>query len=1254
MGGRTGLKSEGRTTTAKKAETGLAFAFLFVFVLSGLLFSAPARAGAPSVDAFFSDNTFHIYLGEEDGMAPGDVFNILREGFVIGRAEIVSVGRFHSLARVTVLTMPVSQGDKLEKVDLEQPAAESAPPLEKPAAPTAAVKQPVAEAPAKPEEAPTPPAVESAPPVETTALPPAGEKPPETATQSQPLPETGKAPIEIDEKTRERIEKAERRLELNLKGYHYLKYRTWGASGNEGVFINDSSLMTYGRRLEQATDLTVEADFQNKFKLGGKVYRMPAQEQDMLFNFEAGKLKATMGEFPSTFRSFELSPFAKKLSGGEVIYKTNKIDIGGVFSESKSASKSQAFTGNGTWGPYRINAIEILPGSESVQINGQSLSADQYAIDYFIGKITFCSKDTPPECRVISGSDRVQITYEQKMLMALKGGAITGLGAAYRPGGGYLKEVGFSWLSEDAAASEQAVFVENTFSITSAELLAQTAVTDRMPTDATPTQTIVLPAPPDARFYPWLLLRAGFEEVKLNEAALTSGAGYEIRSPDDYAVGVVRLLAPPSVAGADVYSVNYVYYDHALAGRQENEAITDVSELEGFQYRVEKPYIYPGTETLRQCPQSDPCRNTCPDIQIDYDVSQENNLIIFHGSVADILLTDQICLTYIYVPAEAPQAARFAHSALDVMTSWEFGKALKLEYEFARSEADVSGVTVQVVREPVTRFETAQTCVPGVDTGGCVYELLNDNIVSGSDRIAVSVSDQPLTAGREYFLDIDTGRLRFASATFATGTVVWADYQYRPPVDVGIKTGSASRLRASGSKGIFSFELKKKTAETFFSPLGGNTSLETGRTEMSINAQPSEGLSFGWRKSDYARAEDVFEFSSVTTRSTEYTIDYADGILKSSTIKLASETSADNRPTRVTDYSRDTRSFAAEADAPFMKGLTITLGHDAEDYSERTGASNSSDAKTMSWGFTYEPSSQGGLSIDADFTNNKTNYTGASAYSTANSARYIAFDYSPFKLLMLSGEINSQRVSDTRPGSQASGVDSSAVQISARPFWRVSSFSAGITQEDYPGQASGRTKVRNSTYTMTMNVSRGLTFTPTFSRSLSLITGSGASKSDNDSYKFEYRPQGRRYEFMFMLQNGKDKGSAGASSKTKRENFEAKYEFSDAVNTLFKYDKTSRTGSAGGAADSTRMLNLYLNYLPSDNWTLSTRMERANNTNGESRSNRRNIYLTSDMKVSKTMTWTLEYQIKKYTNAANSELNYRGSILETKLQADFE
>ncbi|MFH1538556.1 MAG: hypothetical protein ABIH66_06330, partial [bacterium] len=692
------------------------------------------------VNAVFPDSTLLFYQGREDGVRAGDVYEVLRDDFVIGRVVVTEAERLYSFARITVFTMPIRRGDRLRKVG----PAMLLPEIE---------------------------------PLRSVIMfgerEAAGGRP---AVSEGPEPGTG---VLIEEKTRKRIEEAENPLKIKFDGSHYVKYRTFGASGATGTFISDSGLLLRGQTIEQGTNLTIEATYKDSFKLGGNIYQMPLQERELLFNFEAGNIKATMGDFPAEFRTGKLSPLTKKVSGGEVLYTTNKLDASALFSEAKSYKKTQSFSGNGTYGPYRINAVEILSGSETIQINGETIAEDEYQIDYFIGKITFCSRGIPPECRVISESDRVQVTYEQRLLLALRGEGVTGMGAAYRPGKKFLKEVAFSFISEDAASSEQQILVEGTYSIATAGLSAQTAGTVRwMPDGADPKQMVVLPIPEYSRLKDsgYLFLKPGFEIVKQGEALLSSGTDYKIY----YAEGAIQLFSPATAT----ITVKYVYYDHDLVFSKNDEEILDELDLDGLAFQLSKFTIYSGTEIVKECTKSDdPCDVgdpfSCSDFSSSYTIN--DNRIIFKPDVISILSSKRICMAYYYVPSAPPSASRFDHAVLDVTTSWDFGELLGFNYEFAKSEADVSKTPIQVVRERVTPpFERSVTCPSEDFSNPCIYPLRNGNIIEGTEKITVSTSDVPFLSGSEYFLEIDTGTVRFTNATFATGTVVYADYQYNP------------------------------------------------------------------------------------------------------------------------------------------------------------------------------------------------------------------------------------------------------------------------------------------------------------------------------------------------------------------------------------------------------------------------------------------------------------------------------------------
>ncbi|MEW6201571.1 MAG: hypothetical protein AB1546_06330, partial [bacterium] len=972
-----------------------------------------AADAVPAVNLVFPDGIFIFYEGEQDGVKLGDKYEILRDNLIIAEAEVIEVKPHLSYGKILSFTSPPTEGDALRKI---------------------------AETPEKDEITQEPENIEMQAEQEeveetelgTAEIPPEGEEVKKTETD-EPKTETGviqkpeeQAPPIVPE--REKTEgqgEIEKEVVLNLDGYHYLKFRNYGSSGNERRFLSENALLTYGATFEQGTDIELDSEFKGKFEIEGRFFQLPLQERELIFTLKTGLAKATMGDFPSEFRTGTLSPFNKKVSGGEVLYSTKRLDLSWLFSQSKSNTKTETFTGNGSYGPYKLNAIQILPGSVSVQINGQDITKDNYKVDYFVGKITFCSEGSPPVCKPITESDRVQVTYEQKLLLALKGGGIYGIGAAFRPGGS-LKEVGFAHFTQQALRSEQQIKIPATYTISGDQLLAQTDP-----------QYIFLPKPEDG-VDPYVLLDPGFETITKNGVALVPETDYTITT-DGYAQGIIGLVNMPQAG--DIYYISYVYYSPDLITTKTDEH----TQLNDPIFYLSQYTIYPGTETVKSCridPEA-PCDvyNTTLCDQVlnsgnDYTINTNSNYIKIENPSYYPSETRRTCALYLAVPSAPPGASEYDHTVLDIFSSFKLSDFLEIDFERATSNADISTTPIQIIKEKITTFTKQTLCPSSEIPDPCKYTLMNTNIVEESLRLYLSTSDVILTPGKDYYVSIDTGIITFASgSSFATGTVAYVDYQYNPPFTLGVTSGNSSSLKGNTRFKIVSLSFLRQQTDTTYAPLGGNTTLETDRSETQLSLTLAQSLNFNITRGNYTRAQDIFQTFSTETDTDSYSLAYTNkGWLKSAKYTAAKEDALDNRSPNITNFTRDTKTYSLEVDVPSVKELSLSYTNNSIDYTDLTTEANSSNSKTSEYGLDYAPSKR--LSVALKTADNTVSYAGATPYSTTNRTTGLVLLYSPIKLINITANINSQRRSDSRPKAIPTGLDSTTLGIMFQPFWK--------------------------------------------------------------------------------------------------------------------------------------------------------------------------------------------------------------------------
>ncbi len=165
----------------------------------------------------------------------------------------------------------------------------------------------------------------------------------------------------------------------------------------------------------QNMDMTITGKVFNAFNINARLSNSRYGNQfNQIFGIDY-KSKGTSfnaGTVNAALPGNNLVTFSRSLEGiiasrefGKVGGMTLKTT--GVASLTRAVTRKGSFQGNGTIGPYYMNASSLREGSEVVRLNAQQLQRDKdYRIDYLLGQITFLGS------RIINQGDTVDFSYE--------------------------------------------------------------------------------------------------------------------------------------------------------------------------------------------------------------------------------------------------------------------------------------------------------------------------------------------------------------------------------------------------------------------------------------------------------------------------------------------------------------------------------------------------------------------------------------------------------------------------------------------------------------------------------------------------------------------------------------------------------------------------------------------------------------------------------------------------------------------------
>lgn len=283
-----------------------------------------------------------------------------------------------------------------------------------------------------------PPPVTDPPPVQTVEPPTTSPKPTPTPTPT-PKPQKGGFQLKtaggnnaIENGNGEKI-LGPLGKGLNFSGGWSLTGRSNSVSGSAQAkswydFQNNNSYLNSRPLgpLQQSLDMSVNGKLLGIFDVSANLTndRFRASQQQVLgLNYDSKKgTRVSLGDVNASLSGNELVSFSRNLQGIYFSRDLNKtgMKITSVASITRALTRRGNFQGNGTTGPYFLNAQQIMQGTETILLNGQKLvPGDDYKLDYFTGQFDLLKS------RIINVQDTVEYTYEAQSLNT-RSGVLTG------------------------------------------------------------------------------------------------------------------------------------------------------------------------------------------------------------------------------------------------------------------------------------------------------------------------------------------------------------------------------------------------------------------------------------------------------------------------------------------------------------------------------------------------------------------------------------------------------------------------------------------------------------------------------------------------------------------------------------------------------------------------------------------------------------------------------------------------------------
>lgn len=1116
-----------------------------------------------------------------------------------------------------------------QQIQTAQPAAEPQKTAEKAAveavatptaatATVAAAAQPAKETP-KQQTTQTPPAADN-----KTAATSIVKVQKETAAASK---ETAITSGETDEDKKNKVQ---------FKGSRYLKFRTYGSSGNSSQFLSREGLTNNGARVEQGTDMSVSADLGEDVKVNGSFYEMPHQEREMKFQLERGKYGATYGDFSAAVEGGTLAAFSKDITGIQFDYKTKRTKISAVTSNSKSQAKSISFTGRNIKGPYDLNANDLVPESINVQINNVPVSSSDYVLDAFSGEITFNS--------ILGPNDYVLVTYEQRLTGNLSEGQIFAF-AADSQSKNEKFSYGFSHLAQDANRQAQQL---------TESVEGETAVATTCNSNCSPTASCIKVNHP-------FIVRSSY--LNGTESIFKNGSLVPLEPNNDYNLigtsGIYciygnyaegKFMLPSAPASTDTFTVSYTYYPQDSVIEYIDNELLGLDNTGAFGYPANQT-IYTGSEQLYEC--NDEALTSCDlapmQAGVDYTIDEKQNQISF---TTPIPINVYVKISYWRYPDISSLASQYQHTVDDFRLKYEPDKQTTIQYERATSNADIAGQTIPVINETVAILSSELNCANIDNLKSCTFQLANIDVSQGSlvvyfdDRL----SSEGVVSNTKYTVDYSRGQIIF-SVLIPSGTQIIADYQYSPSGVSGLVNGSRNSFAAAYIGDKTQAKLNLVTGDTLFTPIGGSNTLETRRLNYSIQHKLANNINFsaGWLNVD--NAADIAETHKRTSKSADYALSFASKAITNFSLTYNTRNNSDDYNPAQTSSDENKIALNLGMPVPKLKKADLTFGYSKSDHKDNTATQSQTDTLARTLGFNYQPSKK--LMLTSMLTYNAVDTANIrTAYTSTNKSSQLGMNWTPIPLLMIAADVDEQNTSDTRPTVAPRSVNRSRIALSTQPFSRFKSVQVSFTQQDSPSINGPSTGTKTSMYSTGLVVTKSFSFLPSLTVSETYVGDTSSTNNTSKRYEFEYRPPGRPYHAVLTLQDTiVDTRSVSQTTKSTTDNWNVAlgYDPSQIWSYMATYQKDKYSSIASSYSTGTLKTRVTRKMTTSNQWFQFQNIARTGTTSDKNSL----LELGTENQLSKIVTFNISYRYSSYKNSLESKNNYSGNLIEGTLKATF-
>ncbi|MFA5034682.1 MAG: hypothetical protein WC500_02765 [Candidatus Margulisiibacteriota bacterium] len=481
----------------------------------------------------------------------------------------------------------------------------------------------------------------------------------------------------------------------------------------------------------------------------------------------------------------------------------------------QTSSETESIPGIGSRGPYRTKALNLVPESERVEVDGKLFVRDlDYTINYESGQIIFGV--------IIGPTSTVKTSYKYNVLTIPQEEASK-----------FPKEmqVGVTYLKESAKKGGGAPTASSIDHFSGQDIISKNNLAFLSNRPVPPTSEAAFTVRVQRGGISYLLTWEA--DYVIPTTALDPATGYVITSPnvklayindrtdltDGYGTGTICFLT--TILPSDEVTVSYTY-KKGIVGKYSGVG----NGTQGPYYLRNVKDIVPGSETIQVWEQGSSVINTyvrnssfeanAGDAGYFINYNKENSSITFNKALSP---TANFQIIYQYVPATSGNNEDISMSAIGVDGSFKIGDVFNINSSWAKSESD-----------QVIIGDTSLESFRGNGTKNYIIASPGD-IIEGTDK--VYVNNSLLNKDADYYVsnpDKRTINLSFYYITPTSADAIVVEYKYQDPNGFAdttkVKSDTAFRLGA----GVNLFDNKLSINGTTkkvgfeFAPLGSAAS----------------------------------------------------------------------------------------------------------------------------------------------------------------------------------------------------------------------------------------------------------------------------------------------------------------------------------------------------------------------------------------------------------------------------------------------